>query len=349
MPNSFKLEDYDYDLPVNQIAQYPVSERNASRLMVFERHNYSIAHRFFRDLAGYLNPGDFLVLNDTSVFPARIKGKKKTGGGIEFLLLHLPTSSSRGRAKAKVLYRSSKPVKTGQMVNCSEVLDILILDVLPNGQAVAELIFEGDLLAVLNSYGQIPLPPYIKRDQAVFDRENYQTVYAREAGSVAAPTAGLHFTQGQLEEICGKGVVIGRVTLHVGYGTFAPIRSADIREHRIHSEWLRVPQNTVDQIAAAKARGGRVIAVGTTSVRALEAASRGGETTAFEGPCDLYIVPGYHFNVVDALITNFHLPKSSLLVLVSAFAGREAILKAYEHAINAGYRFYSYGDAMFIF
>ena len=348
MAADFKLEDYNYDLPVSLIAQRPARERDASRLMVLNRKDLCISHCFFRNLAQYLKPGDCLVLNDTSVFPARIMGRKETGGGVEFLLLHFPVLINRNRAKVRVLCKSSKPLKMGQGVICSDNLAVVVTGISPNGQADIELVFNGDLLAILNSHGRIPLPPYIKRDQAVSDIDDYQTVYARKTGSVAAPTAGLHFTQDQLEKIRGKGVAIGLITLHVGYGTFAPIRSADIREHKIHSEWLSVPQDTVDQIVAAKARGGRVVAVGTTSVRALEAAHCEGALRALEGPCDLYIMPGHNFNVVDAMITNFHLPKSSLLVLVSAFAGREAILEAYNHAIRAGYRFYSYGDAMFI-
>lgn len=350
MVADFKLEDYYYDLPASLIAQHPARERNASRLMVLNRKDLGISHCFFRDLAEYLNPGDCLILNDTSVFPARIKGRKETGGAVEFLLLHFPVLIDRNRAKVRVLCKSSKPLKIGQRVICSGSLVMLVKDIFLNGgQADAELIFKGDILEILNLHGRIPLPPYIKRDQATSDIEDYQTVYARETGSVAAPTAGLHFTQDQLEKIKGKGVDISFITLHVGYGTFAPIRSSDIREHKIHSEWLRVPQDTVGRVAAAKARGGRVVAAGTTSVRGLEAAYCEGGLMAVEGLCDLYITPGHNFKVVDAIITNFHLPKSSLLVLVSAFAGRETILKAYEQAIHAGYRFYSYGDAMFIY
>ncbi|MGQ9500427.1 MAG: tRNA preQ1(34) S-adenosylmethionine ribosyltransferase-isomerase QueA [Dissulfurimicrobium sp.] len=348
MSISFKLEDYSYYLPDHLIAKYPPDERGASRLMVFNRADRSITHGHFSDLVRHLRPGDCLVLNDTRVFPARIRGRKDTGGAVEFLLLHFPVMHADGKAQARALFRSSKPMRSGCRVNCSEILDISILDILPDNQVELELVFHGDLETVLTLCGETPLPPYIKRDEAPSDRKDYQTVYARETGSVAAPTAGLHFTQDQLADIRERGIDIAWITLHIGYGTFAPIRASDIRRHRIHSEWLKMPQYTIDQIAATKARGGRVIAVGTTSVRALEAVSADGTPKAFEGMCDLYIVPGYGFKVVDAMITNFHLPHSSLLVLVSAFAGRLEILRVYDEAIKAGYKFYSYGDAMLI-
>lgn len=348
MSITFRLEDYNYSLPEHLIAKYPSAKRDLSRLMVLNRADGSITHDRFDGLTEYLRPGDCLVLNDTRVFPARIRGKKDTGGAVEFLLLHFPSIHADGKAQARALSRSSKPLKPGSRVNCSEILGVTVLDVLPSNQVELELTFSGDLEAALTLCGEIPLPPYIKRKEAPSDIEDYQTVYARETGSVAAPTAGLHFTWNQLERIKNKGINIAWVTLHVGYGTFAPIRVSDIRRHKIHPEWLRVPQDTVDQIIATKAKGARIVAVGTTSVRALEAASSDGTLRAFEGICDLYIVPGYDFKVIDAIITNFHLPQSSLLVLVSAFAGRLEMLRAYDEAIKSGYRFYSYGDAMLI-
>lgn len=348
MPISFKLEDYDYYLPDHLIAKYPPDERGASRLMVFNRTDRSITHGQFSGLADHLRPGDCLVLNDTRVFPARIKARKDTGGAVEFLLLHFPIIHADGRARARALSRSSKPIRPGFRVNCSGILDISILEILPDNQVELELIFHGDIETALMLCGETPLPPYIKRNEEPSDREDYQTVYARETGSVAAPTAGLHFTQDQLADIRDRGIDIAWVTLHVGYGTFAPIRASDIRRHKIHSEWLKTPWDTIGQVIATKARGGRVIAVGTTSVRALEAASADGTPRAFEGMCDLYIVPGHRFKMVDAMVTNFHLPRSSLLVLVSAFTGRAEILRVYDEAVKAGYKFYSYGDAMLI-
>ncbi|MGC9021796.1 MAG: tRNA preQ1(34) S-adenosylmethionine ribosyltransferase-isomerase QueA [Dissulfurimicrobium sp.] len=343
------MEDYDYNLPGHLIAKHPARQRDASRLMVLDRAGRSITHSSFSRLEEYLRPGDCLVLNNTRVFPARVKARKATGGAVEFLLLHFPVMQTEGRARATALSRSSKPLRSGQKVSCRGILDISILDILPENHVEIELAFQGDLKTALSLCGETPLPPYIKRDEVPSDMEDYQTVYAKETGSVAAPTAGLHFTQGQLERIEDMGVVMAWITLHVGYGTFAPVRTPDIREHKIHAEWVKIPQDTIDKMAAAKKNGGRIVAVGTTSVRALEASSScDGTPRAFEGVCDLYIVPGYEFKVVDAMITNFHLPRSSLLILVSAFADRLEVLRAYGEAIKAGYRFYSYGDAMFI-
>jgi S-adenosylmethionine:tRNA ribosyltransferase-isomerase len=296
-----------------------------------------------------MEPGDCLVLNDSKVFPARLNCIKSTGGKIEFFLLHFPRESGNGVAFAKALYRSSKPVRQGQKIHGKGALEIEVLEVNSAGQVDVKLMYQGELLLALKSCGDIPLPPYIRRSPVPSDVEQYQTIYAREIGSVAAPTAGFHFTEEQLLLAREKSINIAWITLHVGYGTFAPVRTSDIREHKIHHEWISVPESTVEKIISTRKKGGRVIAVGTTTVRALEATVNGtGEINAFQGLCDLYILPGRPFQVVDCLITNFHLPKSSLLILVSAFAGRGRILSAYEKAVNAGYRFFSYGDAMII-
>jgi len=345
----YLLRHYDYLLPASLIAQKPAEDRASSRLMMLDRTDGSLVHHSFRDFVGFLEPGDLLVLNDSRVFPARLTGTKETGGRAECFLLHFPEETGPGVARARALFRSSKPFRKGMRIVCGRSLEISVVGVPADGQAQVELSFSGALSSVLESFGSVPLPPYIRRTAGPSDRERYQTVYAGEAGSVAAPTAGLHFTEEVLDAIRAKGVGIARVTLHVGYGTFAPIRSDDIRDHGIHAEWLRLSEETARAVRDTKGRGGRVVAVGTTAVRALEAAAAaGGEVRPFEGLCDLYIFPGYRFRVVDAMVTNFHLPCSSLLVLVSAFAGRERILAAYAEAVKMGYRFYSYGDAMFI-
>jgi S-adenosylmethionine:tRNA ribosyltransferase-isomerase len=343
------LFEYDYHLPSHLIAQYPLSDRSSSRLMVLGRNTGKVSHRTFRDLLDYIEPGDCLVLNDSKVFPARLNCIKSTGGKVEFFLLHLPRKNGNGVAFARALYRSSKPVRQGQKIRCKGPLEIEVLEVSSAGQVDVKLVYRGELLLVLKSCGDIPLPPYIRRSPVPSDVEQYQTIYAREIGSVAAPTAGFHFTEEQLLLAREKNINIAWITLHVGYGTFAPVRTSDICKHRIHHEWISVPESTVEKIISTRKTGGRVIAVGTTTVRALEATVNGtGEISAFQGLCDLYILPGHHFQVVDCLITNFHQPKSSLLILVSAFAGRGRILSAYKEAVNAGYRFFSYGDAMFI-
>ena len=345
----FSLVEYDYNLPPHLIAQYPLNDRSSSRLMVLDRHTGKVSYRTFRDLLDYMEPGDCLVLNDSKVFPARLNCIKSIGGKIEFFLLHFPRESGNGVAFAKALYRSSKPVRQGQKIHGKGALEIEVLEVNSAGQVDVKLMYQGELLLALKSCGDIPLPPYIRRSPVPSDVEQYQTIYAREIGSVAAPTAGFHFTEEQLLLAREKSINIAWITLHVGYGTFAPVRTSDIREHKIHHEWISVPESTVEKIISTRKKGGRVIAVGTTTVRALEATVNGtGEINAFQGLCDLYILPGRPFQVVDCLITNFHLPKSSLLILVSAFAGRGRILSAYEKAVNAGYRFFSYGDAMII-
>ncbi len=349
MKTGFDLEEYNYALPPNFIAQYPSEDRLSSRLMLLDRTSGQIRHRLFRDLLDYIDPGDCLVFNNSKVFPARIRGLKSTGGKVEFLLLSFPRETCRGEACGRAIYRSSKALKTGQKISCRDSLEIEILKVYPAGQADIKLRFQGELISVLESCGEIPLPPYIRRPVASSDIERYQTVYAKEIGSVAAPTAGLHFSRRQLDLAREKGIQMAWITLHVGYGTFAPVRATDIREHKIYSEWLSVGEDAVKKIELTHRTGHRVIAVGTTTVRALEATADGaGGIKTYRGLCDLYILPGHCFQVTDCMITNFHLPKSSLLILVSAFAGRDKILSAYREAIKSGYRFFSYGDAMFI-
>lgn len=332
--------DFSYELPPGLIAQAPLAQRSASRLLVLDGATGAVSDRSFTDLPALLSPGDLLVLNDTRVLPARVHGRKPTGGAVEILLERI---TGPGRFLAQT--RSSKGFREGGTIR------------LPGGHTATvagrtgdlfELELDGDAEAFFLRHGEMPLPPYIAREGGEADRERYQTVYAREHGAVAAPTAGLHFDAGLFEALAARGVGTARVTLHVGAGTFQPLRVDDIREHRMHQERARVGQEVVDAVAAARARGGRVVAVGTTAVRSLETAARPGRLGPFEGETDLFIYPGFRFRVVDAMVTNFHLPESTLLMLVSAFAGREQVLAAYRHAVAAGYRFFSYGDAMFV-
>ncbi len=348
--SAFNLDAYDYYLPQELIAQRPAPERDKSRLLLLDRSKDIISHHEFYEFPNFLRPGDCLVLNDSKVFPARLLGKKETGGKVEIFLLHFPTLLEQNRGRVKALAKSSKGLRPGQTLYFDNGLHAHVSAVLHKGEVEIELSSNGiPLVQVLTQCGQVPLPPYIRREPAPEDIKRYQTIYAAKEGSVAAPTAGLHFSSNVLERLEEKGVKVCRITLHVGYGTFAPIRVNDIRNHEIHSEWLHVSQQAATMINETKASGGRVIAVGTTSVRALEfAAQNGGQVNKIQGECDLYICPGHKFRIVDAMLTNFHLPRSSLLVLVSAFAGRDRILAAYEEAVSKGYRFYSYGDAMFI-
>ncbi len=357
MDHQYDLNAYTFHLPESAIARYPVPERSTSRMLALNRRTGEIAHRSFPDVLEYLESKDCLIVNDSRVFPARLRTRKPTGGKVEFLLLHLPQITGPGTALVTALYHSSKPLKPGQTFIFGKELSIQVLEPLQHGQIKLNLYFTGELEDALERHGEMPLPPYIDRPATEKDKKTYQTVYAKQTGSVAAPTAGLHFDEKVLTMIEQKGVSIGHVTLHVGYGTFAPIKTQDIREHKIHSEWISMPPETQQLIYATKKKGGRVIAVGTTSVRTLEfwaqhvnifELQENACKTPFEAMCDLYILPGFHFQVVDAMLTNFHLPGSSLLVLVSAFAGRELILTAYKNAIEYGYRFYSYGDAMLI-
>lgn len=354
----FLLDSYSYHLPETSIAQEPAARRDTSRLLVVDCLDNTIAHRQFSDICAYLAPGDLLVVNNTKVFPARLLGRKETGGAAELLILEYPQNAApvpedegAGWLQAPVvgLVKSSKRPKPGSRLIFSDALEGLVEEIRADGKVRVLLRFRGDLAVLLDAHGQMPLPPYIRRAEGTTeaDRSRYQTVYARETGAVAAPTAGLHFTPELLAGLAAMGVGLAGVTLHVGYGTFAPVRVADIRTHEIHAEYLMISKETAARVNETKARGGRIWAVGTTSVRALEfAADPDGRVLEKSGLCDLYIYPGYEFKVVDNLITNFHLPQSSLLFLVSALVGRQRIIGAYGTAVEEGYRFYSYGDAM---
>jgi S-adenosylmethionine:tRNA ribosyltransferase-isomerase len=332
--------DFSYELPAELIAQRPLPERAASRLLVLDGASGAISDRSFRELPDLLAPGDLLVFNDTRVLPARVHGRKPTGGAVEILLERI-TGPRRVLAHA----RASKGLRPGTVVE------------LPGGARATAAGRAGDLFEFeldrevgpyFERHGSMPLPPYIAREAEQADRDRYQTVFAREPGAVAAPTAGLHFDARMLEELERCGIATTRLTLHVGAGTFQPVRADDIREHRMHSEWACVPTGAIEAIAAARRRGGRVVAVGTTVVRSLETAALTGRLQPFEGETEIFIYPGFRFRVVDAVVTNFHLPESTLIMLVSAFAGRERVLAAYRHAVEARYRFFSYGDAMFV-
>ncbi len=350
MNRKYHISAYDYHLPPGQIAQYPARHRDASRLLVLDRKTGVVSHERFQGILKFLRKGDCLVINNSRVFPARITGRKPTGGKIEFFLLHYPEKTDdSGRARVLALYRSSKPVREGQIFDMGPDLKISAVKMEQNGQVLLDLFHNGSLDSALKNAGQMPLPPYIKRQAEALDIDRYQTVYASSTGSVAAPTAGLHFTDTLLAGAEKMGVKAASVTLHVGYGTFAPIRVTDIRNHEIHSEWVEIGEDAARVIRETQKSGGRLIAVGTTSVRTLEFVRQTcGKIKRFAGSCDLYIIPGYQFRAVDGMITNFHLPRSSLLLLVSAFAGRKHVLSAYREAVERKYRFYSYGDAMFI-
>ncbi|HEX9013293.1 MAG TPA: tRNA preQ1(34) S-adenosylmethionine ribosyltransferase-isomerase QueA [Anaerolineaceae bacterium] len=338
-----KTSDFDYNLPPERIAQTPVEPRHASRLMVVDRQSGAIRHAVFRELGEYLRTGDVLVLNQTRVIPARLFGTKQPGGGrIELLLLR------RVEDNLWETLVGGKGLHAGRAVTVEGRLEATIEMDLEGSRRLVR--FEKPIEAVLEEIGHVPLPPYIHTPLA--DRERYQTVYARIPGSAAAPTAGLHFTPELMDSLKNKGIGFASVTLHVGLDTFAPVTEEDPRSHQIHTEWCELGAEAAEQINATRAQGGRIIAVGTTSVRTLESAARGAPEGCavgpFSGPTDLFILPGYRFRAVDAMITNFHLPRSTLLMLVSAFAGRESILRAYQTAVEENYRFYSFGDAMLI-
>lgn len=335
-----RVADFHFDLPEHLIARHPLSERRASRLLVLDGASGEMAHRGFADLLDYLRPGDLMVFNNTRVIPARLFGQKASGGKLEILVERVLDSH---RVLAHV--RSSKSPKPGSTILIDGGAEATML---ARHDALFELGFAEEVLPLLERVGHMPLPPYIDRPDEDADRERYQTVYAQHAGAVAAPTAGLHFDQALLDAIAAKGVERAFVTLHVGAGTFQPVRVERIEDHHMHSEWLEVKQDVVDAVAACRARGGRVIAVGTTSVRSLESAARDGQLKPFSGDTDIFLYPGRPFHVVDALVTNFHLPESTLLMLVSAFAGYPETMVAYGAAVEQGYRFFSYGDAMFI-
>jgi S-adenosylmethionine:tRNA ribosyltransferase-isomerase len=350
-----KTSEFDYNLPESSIAQTPAEPRDSSRLLVLHRETGELEHRIFRDVADYLRAGDLLVLNQTRVIPARIFAHKETGGRVELLLLR------RFDALTWDVLVGGKGLRVGKKVHVANGPEASIIEVLDGAERVIR--FAEPIEPYFSKVGNVPLPPYIH--EKINDPERYQTVYAKEPGSAAAPTAGLHFTPRLLEELQVRGIKIAYVTLHVGLDTFAPVTEDDPVEHKIHSEWCELPQETADRINETKKSGGRVVAVGTTSVRTLESAAPDTivdnsiidtsrlsnpeyRIVPFTGPTSLFILPGYQFKVVDVMITNFHLPKSTLLMLVSAFAGREKILETYETAIKEGYRFYSFGDAMLI-
>lgn len=338
-------EDFDFDLPEELIAQTPLQERTASRLLVVDHQTGAIADKHFHDILDELNPGDALVMNDTRVLPARLYGEKPdTGGHLEVLLL----TNLEGDTW-ETLIKPAKRAKVGTEISFGDGrLKAVVKEELEHGGRIVTFQYEGIFLEILESLGEMPLPPYIK--ERLEDPERYQTVYAKENGSAAAPTAGLHFTKELLEEIAAKGVELVYLTLHVGLGTFRPVSVDNIAEHHMHSEFYRLTPAAAEKLRAVKAKGGRIVAVGTTSIRTLETIGTkfNGEIKADSGWTDIFITPGYQFKVVDAFSTNFHLPKSTLVMLVSAFAGRELILDAYQHAIEEKYRFFSFGDAMFV-
>ena len=338
------LKDFNYDLPEELIAQDPLEDRSSSRLMVLHKDTGRIEHKIFRDIIDYLNPGDCLVINDTKVIPARLMGiKEDTGAAIEVLLLKRNADDVW-----ECLVKPGKKARTGARIVFGEGLLVgEIVDVIEDGNRMIKFHYEGIFEEILDKLGQMPLPPYITHK--LQDKNRYQTVYARNEGSAAAPTAGLHFTKELLEKIKEKGVNVVSITLHVGLGTFRPVKVDKIEEHHMHTETFNISKEAADTINRTRAAGGRVIAVGTTSCRTLEsAAADDGKIPARSGDTDIFIYPGYKFKAIDCLITNFHLPESTLIMLVSALAGRDNIMNAYETAVKERYRFFSFGDAMFI-
>jgi S-adenosylmethionine:tRNA ribosyltransferase-isomerase len=354
----YSLSSYDYFLPEQLIAQHPVQQRDQSRLMVLDCCHNTRQHTRFESLCQLVRPGDVLVVNNTKVFPARLLGHKESGGKVEVLLLHFPRYEKevdgQNQATTLALIKSSKRPKPGSILVFSDALHVQVESFLPDGKAQVRLFSPAhiDLEQLLEEHGEIPLPPYIKRPKGSTDEDaqRYQTNYARHIGSVAAPTAGLHLSNPLIKKLQDAGVGFAEVTLHVGYGTFAPVRCEDIREHTLHKELVCLSEKTAKMINKCKENRGRVWAVGTTTARTLEFAAQHAEGTgklqALEDLCGLYIYPGYQFTVVDNLITNFHLPKSSLLFMVAALAGKKQVFAAYEEAVEQGYRFFSYGDAM---
>lgn len=341
-----QLSDFYYELPKELIALYPQAERSASRLLCLDREFGEITHRTFSDFPDLLTSDDLIIFNNTKVMPARLYGQKTTGGKVELLIERITDTHS-----ALCQIRASKAPKPGTKIS---IADDVWLEV--TGREDSFFLIDSGakpLLALLDQYGHMPLPPYIERDDEAFDRDRYQTLFAERPGAVAAPTAGLHFDEPLLQAIRDKGVAIGYVTLHVGAGTYQPVRVDDINDHKMHSEYLEVDELVCEQIRACRDRGGRVIAVGTTCVRSLETAAlkaeeKGLDIAPYAGDTDIFLYPGKRFRCVDAMVTNFHLPESTLLMLVSAFSSREIILAAYDEAIKEKYRFFSYGDAMFI-
>lgn len=339
-----KVSDFDYELPEELIAQHPYDKRDEARLMVLHRDTKEIEHKVFKDIIDYLEPGDCLVINDTKVIPARLYGKKDTGANVEFLLLKRIENDDW-----EAMVRPGNKLKTGAKVTFGDgLLNAEVLDTLPGGNRKVRFTYNGIFNEILDQIGLMPLPPYIK-ENIKEENEKYQTVYAKYEGSAAAPTAGLHFTEELLEKIKEKGIDIAKVTLHVGIGTFRPVKVENVEEHQMHSEHFFVKQSEADKINKARETGHRVIAVGTTSCRVLESVSNeNGKVKEIETDTSIFIYPGYKFKCVDCLITNFHLPQSTLIMLVSTLAGKEFIMKAYNEAVKEKYKFFSFGDAMFI-
>lgn len=335
-----KISDYDYHLPESLIAQFPKEDRESSRLLVAKGDE--IEDKIFKDIIDYIEPGDLLVINNTRVLPARVFAHKETGGAVEILVERLLSETS-----FLAQTRASKSPKEGQIIYVEDqpVFKMVARD---DSFFIFETVDGSAVFPILEKMGHMPLPPYIVRDDSDFDKERYQTVFSKEKGAVAAPTAGLHFTKELMHAIEEKGASFVEVTLHVGAGTFKPVREEVLDQHVMHKEWISVPQSAIDRILATKAAGKRVIAVGTTVCRSLETAALDGTLKAFEGDTNIFIKPGFEFHVIDALITNFHLPKSTLMVLVSTFMGYERIQKIYQHAVDDQYRFFSYGDAMIL-
>ena len=350
MPRPHDLDAYDFDLPPGQIAQRPAERRDGSRMLVLDRATGAVAHRRFTDLADHLEAGDAVVLNDTRVVPARLVGRRTTGGKAEVFLI-----DRHGDGTWTALARPGKKLPPGARVLLPDGLEAEVVALEDEGRRRVRLVRGGRPLGLeaerdaLEGVGRMPLPPYVDRDADAADRERYQTVFARARGAVAAPTAGLHFTPAVLEGLQRRGVGLEHVTLHVGYGTFEPVRADDLRDHRVAAERVEVTAATADALNRARGAGGRVVAVGTTSTRALEtSADADGRFRPVDRPTDLTVTPGYRFRAVDALLTNFHLPRSSLLVLTATFGGHGAVMGAYREAVLEGYRFYSYGDCMLI-
>ncbi|WP_290614560.1 tRNA preQ1(34) S-adenosylmethionine ribosyltransferase-isomerase QueA [Arsukibacterium sp. UBA3155] len=339
-----QVKDFSFELPEQLIARFPKTERSSSRLLVMDKQSGALSHHIFKDISDFLQPGDLLVFNNTKVIPARLFGQKASGGKVEVLVERMLDDK---RFLAHV--RASKAPKAGTLLLLENAAEVRMNQ---RHDELFELEVIGDepVLAMLERLGHMPLPPYIDRPDNEEDKARYQTVYNEKPGAVAAPTAGLHFDQPLLDKLSAKGVEFAFVTLHVGAGTFQPVRVDNVLEHKMHAEYIEVPQQVVDAVASCKARGNKVVAVGTTSVRSLESAAMqgDGELISYNGDTQIFIYPGYQFKVIDALITNFHLPESTLIMLVSAFSSRENVLNAYDMAINEQYRFYSYGDAMFI-
>ncbi len=338
-----KVSEFDYDLPEELIAQTPIEKRDESRLMVLDRSKQTIEHKIFKDIIEYLEPGDCLVRNNTKVIPARIYGKKETGAHVEFLLLN----NIEGDIWESIVRPGNKLHVGTKVIFGDGLLTAEILEIMPGGTRKVKFTYKGIFNEILDKIGLMPLPPYIHEE--LKDNDRYQTVYAKYEGSAAAPTAGLHFTPELLKQIEEKGIKIANVTLHVGIGTFRPVKEENVEEHQMHTEHFYIKQEDVDKINETKQQGKRVIAVGTTSCRVLETiADENGMVKETEGDTGIYIYPGYHFKCLDGLITNFHLPQSTLLMLVSALAGKDYIMKAYNEAVKEKYRFFSFGDAMFI-